>query len=196
MLVSSEQKRRSALLFLFQPLKQKSTPSTHKQMGTAKESFVELTERIGRKTGGLSVYPFMSAKRGSTEPIAYVVARGKAMGGKADDLIELMRDVLTGARLDDKARFTQMVLETKAGLEAGLVGSGHRFAAARLAAQRSVAGWAGEVTGGLSYLEFIRALSKRVESDWDSVKVRVVVCVLCFCCGGDEGAAAALSFAS
>ena len=27
-------------------------------MGTAKESFVELTERIGRKTGGVSVYPF------------------------------------------------------------------------------------------------------------------------------------------
>jgi hypothetical protein len=28
------------------------------QMGTTKESFVELTERIGRKTGGISVYPF------------------------------------------------------------------------------------------------------------------------------------------
>jgi hypothetical protein len=27
-------------------------------MGTSKESFVELTERIGRKTGGVSVYPF------------------------------------------------------------------------------------------------------------------------------------------
>jgi hypothetical protein len=27
-------------------------------MGTEKESFVELTERIGRKTGGVSVYPF------------------------------------------------------------------------------------------------------------------------------------------
>ena len=29
-------------------------------MGTQKESFIELTERIGRKTGGLSVSPFVS----------------------------------------------------------------------------------------------------------------------------------------
>ena len=36
-----------------------------------------------------------------------------------------------------------MVLETKSGLEAGIVGSGHSFAASRLDAQRSVAGWVG-----------------------------------------------------
>eukprot|EP00877_Chromochloris_zofingiensis_P003328 jgi/Chrzof1/12997/Cz07g15220.t1 len=140
------------------------------QMGTEKESFIELTERIGRKTGGLSVYPFTSAKRGQTEPIAYLMVRGKAMGDKAGDMFELMRDILLTARLDDKARFTQMVAETKAGLEAGIIGSGHRFAAGRLSGQRSVAGWVSEQMGGLSYLESIRGLAKRVESDWDGVK--------------------------
>ena len=45
--------------------------------------------------------------------------RGKAMGGKAADLLDLMRDVLLTARLDDKARFGQMVAETKAGMESG-----------------------------------------------------------------------------
>ncbi|KAI8467060.1 MAG: peptidase M16C associated-domain-containing protein [Monoraphidium minutum] len=140
------------------------------QMGTSKESFVELTERIGRKTGGVSVYPYTSAKRGQDAPIAYLMIRGKAMGSKAGDMVEIMRDVLTDARLDDKARFTQMVLETKAGLESGIIGSGHRFAGARLSAQRSTAGWVGEQMGGLSYLEFIRGLAKRVEADWDGVK--------------------------
>jgi hypothetical protein len=55
---------------------------------------------------------------------------------------------------------------------AGIVGSGHSFAAKRLAGQRSVAGWMSESMGGLSYLEFIRTLAKRVEGDWDSVQVR------------------------
>jgi hypothetical protein len=64
-----------------------------------------------------------------------------------------------------------MVLETKAGLEAGMVGSGHRFAGARLGAQRSQAGWVSEAMGGLSYLEYIRGLAKRVESDWEGVQV-------------------------
>ena len=45
--------------------------------------------------------------------------RGKAMGDKSGDMFELMRDILLTARLDDKARFTQMVAETKAGLESG-----------------------------------------------------------------------------
>ncbi len=43
----------------------------------------------------------------------------QAMGDKSADLLELMRDILLTARLDDQARFTQMVAETKAGLEAG-----------------------------------------------------------------------------
>ncbi len=42
-------------------------------MGTAKESFVELTERIGRKTGGLRVSPFVSDIKDCTEPAAYLM---------------------------------------------------------------------------------------------------------------------------
>jgi len=210
-----------------------------------------------------------SPKRGQADPVAYIMLRGKAMGNKVGDMVELMTDVLTTARLDDKvrrgggglimshrcgvgvrvgagvgvgggaavswvfqctaegapqqlqkqeerqhphpppphreshhrkphhrkshhrkphhrkshhrksphrksqpqARFTQMVLETKAGLESGIIGSGHRFAGSRLAAQRSTAGWVGEAMGGLSYLEYIRGLAKRVEGDWDGVQV-------------------------
>lgn len=47
-----------------------------------------------------------------------------------------------------------------------------RFAGSRLAGQRSVAGWVGETMGGLTYLESIRTLSKRVEEDWPGVQVR------------------------
>ena len=65
-----------------------------------------------------------------------------------------------------------MVLETKAGLESGVIGAGHRFAASRLDAQRSTAGWVSEQMGGLSYLSFIRQLLPRVEEDWDLVKAR------------------------
>jgi Zn-dependent M16 (insulinase) family peptidase len=59
------------------------------QMGTATESFVELTERIGRKTGGLSVSPFTTPVRGQTEPIAKIMVRGKAMGDKAGDMMQV-----------------------------------------------------------------------------------------------------------
>lgn len=140
------------------------------QMGTATESFVELTERIGRKTGGLGVSPFVSSIKGTDAPIGYVTLRGKAMADKTADLLDVARDVLLTAKMDDKERFRQMVLETKSGLESSIVGRGHSFAGSRLDAQRSVAGWVGELMGGVSYLEYIRALVGRVDSDWDGVK--------------------------
>jgi Zn-dependent M16 (insulinase) family peptidase len=62
-----------------------------------------------------------------------------------------------------------------------LVAAVCRYAASRLSAQRSIAGWVGEATGGLSYLEFIRGLAKRVEEDWEGVQVRLINERLC--CG-------------
>lgn len=140
------------------------------QMGTDKESFIELTERIGRKTGGISVSPFVSAVKGSADPIGFIMVRGKTMADKTDDMLDIVRDVLLSAKLDDKDRFKQMVLETKSSLEGAIIGSGHSFAGTRLDAQRSVAGWVGEEMGGVTYLEHIRKLVARVDSDWEGVK--------------------------
>ena len=78
------------------------------QMGTEKEDFVTLSERIGRKTGGVSFSPFTSAVKGQREPVAYLMARGKVMGGKAGDLLELIQDILLTAKLDDRERFKQV----------------------------------------------------------------------------------------
>lgn len=78
------------------------------QMGTRTESFVELTERLGRVTGGVGVSPLTSDIRGVTDPAAYVVISGKAMSDKSGHLLEIFRDILLTARLDDKARFRQV----------------------------------------------------------------------------------------
>lgn len=71
-----------------------------------------------------------------------------------------------------------MTLETKASLEGGIIGSGHRYAAKRLDAQGSTAGWVGEQMGGLAYLEFIRGLVARIDADWDGVVSDMQVCSL------------------
>ena len=169
------------------------------QMGTRDQTFVELTDRIGRRTGGFSASPSVSDARGRPgSPAAFVVLSGKAMRSQAGDLLSLASDVLLTARLDDRERFKQMALETKAGLEAGVVGAGHRFAARRLDAQRSRAGWAQEAMGGLSYLNFIRKLVARVDSDWDGVKadlesIRAALLVGVAQGGGGDGGGAIIN---
>jgi Zn-dependent M16 (insulinase) family peptidase len=77
-------------------------------MGTEKESFVDLTERIGRKTGGVSASAFVSNVKGRDDPVAFVILRGKAMGDKAGDMLAIMTDVLQGAKLDNQERFKQV----------------------------------------------------------------------------------------
>lgn len=139
-------------------------------MGTTKESFVELQRRIGATTGGVGASTFTSDVRGSRDAVAAVMLRGKATASRAGSLFDVFVDVLTTGRLDDRDRFRQMALQSKAGMEARAVGSGHSIAASRVAATLSAAGAADEAMGGASYLLFLRDLVARIDSDWDGVR--------------------------
>ena len=86
-------------------------------MGIADLSFVELSQLIGRKTGGISVYPMTSSKRGSAEPVTYLIARGKATSAQVPDLLRLMRTVVQDVQLADKQRFRQFVAQAKQRME-------------------------------------------------------------------------------
>jgi len=60
------------------------------EMGTKDLTFVQLNQLIGRKTGGISLYPFTSSVRGREDPCSHIVARGKAMAGRVEDLFNLV----------------------------------------------------------------------------------------------------------
>lgn len=59
-------------------------------MGTRDLSFVQLNQLIGRKTGGISVYPLTSSIRGKEDPCSHIIVRGKAMAGRTEDLFNLV----------------------------------------------------------------------------------------------------------
>jgi presequence protease len=60
------------------------------EMGTKDLTFVQLNQLIGRKTGGISVYPFTSSVQGKEDPCSHMIVRGKAMAGRAEDLYDLV----------------------------------------------------------------------------------------------------------
>lgn len=59
-------------------------------MGTKDMDFVQLNQLIGRKTGGISIYPLTSSVRGKADPCTRIIIRGKAMSGKVEDLFNLV----------------------------------------------------------------------------------------------------------
>lgn len=139
------------------------------EMGTKDMDFVQLNQLIGRKTGGISVFPSTSSMRGRKEPSSHIIMRGKAMASQVQELFQLMRILLQDVQFTDQQRFKQFVSQSKARMESRLRGSGHSIAAARMDAKMNVAGWVSEQMGGLSYFDYLRTLEKQVESDWSTV---------------------------
>jgi Zn-dependent M16 (insulinase) family peptidase len=140
------------------------------ETGVGRQDFVQLSQRIGRATGGIAPLKWTSSIRGSKVGAAWLFLRGKAMSDKVGELLDILRDVLLTARIDNRARLEQMVSDEKANLEARLVPGGSGFAGARLRASLNEADWAAEQMSGISYLFFLRKLAETVESDWPSVE--------------------------
>ncbi|MCP8884753.1 insulinase family protein [Devosia sp. XJ19-1] len=140
------------------------------QTGTSKEDFVSLTQRIGRTTGGIAQHRGLATRQDGPGTAAWFFLSGKSVPDKFGDMLGIMGDVLLDAQLSNKQRLRQMALEEKAGFEARLVPSGNAFADMRIKAGLTEAGWIAEQMGGVSYLEFLKGLVKRIDSDWDSVE--------------------------
>ena len=143
------------------------------EMGTERMSFVELQQRIGSQTGGLSAHSLVGSRPDGGPAATYLFLRGKAMADRVADLTAIVRDVLLEGRLDDQERFLQMALEERASAEASLVPGGHRVVLTRLRAQFDETGWLTEQMRGLSYLFFLRQLIEDIRNDWPAVQARL-----------------------
>mmetsp|Transcript_28951 Transcript_28951/g.112649 ORF Transcript_28951/g.112649 Transcript_28951/m.112649 type:complete len:1021 (-) Transcript_28951:1221-4283(-) len=142
------------------------------QLGTKKEDFVSLQQRIGRETGGLRPSTYMSqlvAADGNGPVVSMLMIRAKTMSSKTTQTFDLLKDILLEPNFDNKERFRQLVVEEKAGVESGIAPSGHTVAAGRLRSQYRVGDWATEQMEGLAYLDYVKALLERVDNDWEGV---------------------------
>ncbi len=137
-------------------------------MGTEREDYVKLSQRIGRETGGIYRTAHLATTR-SGGTTTHLLLRGKATLDKSQALLDILRDVLLSPLLDNPERLRQIVLEEKAGQEASLIPGGHGVVLRRLRARFTTADWAAEQMGGVAYLFFLRDLIQRMEQDWPSV---------------------------
>lgn len=139
------------------------------EMGTERENYVKLSQRIGRKTGGISVFSHVAPLLTEPQGTAWMFAKGKATLAQAPDLLAILREMLLTVKLDNPQRMKQIVLKTKARLEASLVPGGHQYVGGRLRAAFSTAGWIEEQLDGVESLFFVRRLAEQIERDWPAV---------------------------
>ncbi len=143
------------------------------QLGTQTEDYVKLSQRIGKSTGGIHTATVSSAGVGSHENVIKFFVSGKSTADKSSALLEIIKDILLTVNFDNRERFKQIVLESKSGLESGLVPSGHAFAHRRLHSQFTETGWVSEQIGGVDALFFLRNLADEIESNWAGVLAKL-----------------------
>ncbi|MEZ4618129.1 MAG: insulinase family protein [Caldilineaceae bacterium] len=135
------------------------------EMGTDREDYVQLQQRIGSKTGGIWHSTMITPLAGADEIIARFFISGKATVAQVPDLLAILQDVLCTVKLDDRERFRQIVLKSKARNEAGLVPAGHSVVGERLRSSFNTAYWVDEQMGGINYLFFLRTLLDQIDQD-------------------------------
>jgi Zn-dependent M16 (insulinase) family peptidase len=138
------------------------------EMGTEKEDFVTLNQRISRETGGIWSETFASGTRDQRAAV-WLLLRAKGMSHRARSLVDVLKDLLLSVKLENKARFRQILLEEKARYEERLIPEGHGIVGLRLRSHFGPAQWAAEQMGGIHYLQFLRTLTKDFDGLWKEV---------------------------
>lgn len=142
------------------------------ELGTTKQDFSSLQQRISGETGGIRASTFVTqaeAADGNGPAVAKLTMRGKGMMNQIPNLFDLMAEILMDVDVNNKERIRQLLIEERSGMESGIAGSGHTVAAGRLGAMFRPTMWVDEQMGGVDFLTAVRTLIARVDSDWDSV---------------------------
>ena len=139
------------------------------ETGTEKYNFVQLIQRIGMHTGGIRSMVISTTHWAEHKPVPWFFLRAKALPEKVGMLTDILLDILMSARLDDRERIRQIVLEEKAQAEAMLIPASARIVGLRLRSRFNPAYWASEKLMGIERLFFLRKLLHRIEEDWPTV---------------------------
>jgi len=141
-----------------------------RQLGTSKGDFVDLTQRIGRDTGGISASTTCMSQKDSDKALTYLMMRGKAMSDQVPQLVDIMQELSLMVDFDNKERVVQLLRQAQAGARSQLLSSGHMVSALRLGSQTSEAGWINEQWRGLTQYKYICGLLETIEAgNWDTV---------------------------
>jgi Zn-dependent M16 (insulinase) family peptidase len=81
------------------------------EMGTAAEDYVKFSQRIGKTTGGIHTDAISAAAFGSRETVLKLFVRGKSTVSQTGELLKIIKDALLMAKLDNRERLKQIVLE-------------------------------------------------------------------------------------
>lgn len=134
--------------------------------GTKKSSYVQMAERMDLYTGGVSMSPFSGThfdQKG--EGHSFLALQGKALDRNIDHLFDMVDEFINDSGFKDHDRLKNLILQYQAGLEASIVGSGHRYAITLSARHLSTAAGISELWHGIAQYTRIKEIAAKVSNE-------------------------------
>ncbi|ORM40780.1 putative presequence protease [Babesia sp. Xinjiang] len=151
-----------------------------KEAGTHNMTSEDLTYHISTNLGGLATsFSFMTAANGRkhskrNNALGYVYIRAKALREKADDMVDIVLDILESSNFDNMEKGLEIIKRRINQVESDLTTDGHMYAARRLMSGFSVADYATEVSSGYSYLVALKnEIQPKAENQWSYVLTKL-----------------------
>lgn len=143
-------------------------------------SFLELSNEINIHTGGISCDVACFGKKGNTEEYTPTLQlEVKALYEEMDDTFDLLKEIISFTKLDDKKRLLEIISEIKSRLSMHLNAAGHSAAVDRAMSYFSQASRFNEETKGITYFKFIEQLEADYVNRSDEL-VKILQKLMCY----------------
>ena len=134
-------------------------------IGTEKYSFIELSNAMDIRTGGIVVSTTGTSYVKPSKGYRYSFdIAGKALYADMAALTELIEEIMNHTVLDDYKRLKEIVGETKAGIQARMQSTGNAVGVAELAAQITESGAVKKQVSGRGFYSFLDELYKNFDA--------------------------------
>jgi len=152
------------------------------ETGAGEYDDVALSRRIGTHTGGIGVNMELISvvPEGKDDVIdngnhfiSKLFVKGKATSDKTDELLAIMKLILTEANLDSQSKVIEMLKESKSMIESGVQAAGHQYSNYRMKSRYTPTGCLAEKISGITYLGTVKKFLKEAEEDWPSMLTRL-----------------------
>ncbi|WP_291634439.1 insulinase family protein [Clostridium sp.] len=141
------------------------------RVSTKNTNYSDLSNEINIHTGGIHFTTEVYGESGDFEKYSpKLVVKTKALVPKIPKLFDLMAEIVSTTKFDEKKRLKELIQQLKSRLEMKIVDRGHMVAAGRLTSYFSPASAYIESTTGISFYKFIN----EIEKDFDKKSEEII----------------------
>src|SRR6056297_2472325 len=143
-------------------------------LNTENYTYGELDNALNIHTGGFYTYLTSYLENYSDDKLSpKFIVSAKATVDKTDKLFDLTAEILNNTRLDDIDRLKEMMIRHQSQMESRTKNNGVGVATTRLSSYYSNHGMYNEITGGLSYYDFITDLTHNFDAKQEDIVAKL-----------------------